>query len=210
MVCLLRPLGPRHGPSPTGDGEPMLERLRRLKNDESEHEDADEAPASAPVFGALRLFSAELMVSSGMNATLQYLRDRRSWRGAGSVVQRDVVGVAAAWIPALLGAAASTAQARLALDPQSGAKTAVTLLNGAVVGIGIAAAADTALAAARGQRRFNLAPLLFGYSGVLGFLLDRQETLVAEQEAALDRRARIVERWVPRRRTKLDKIIVHV
>jgi len=188
----------------------MLERLRRLRNHEFEHEEADERAEFAPVFTALRLFSAELLVSSGMNATLQYLRDRRGRPGAGDVVERDVVGAAAAWIPAVLGAAASTAQARLALDPESGRTSAVTLLNGAVVGLGFAAAADAALAAARGERRFTFGTLLFGYSGILGFLLDRQETRVAEAETALDRRARIVERWVPRRRTKVDKIIVHV
>jgi len=209
MVCLLRP-GLPSGDPPTIDGEPMLERLRRLRIHESDHEEADEPAEFAPVFTALRLFSAKLLVSSGMNATLQYLRDRRSWRGAGSVVDRDLVGAAAAWIPAVLGAAASTAQARLILDPESGQQTAVTLLNGAVLGLGFAAAADTTLAAARGERRFTLAPLLFGYSGMLGFLLERQETRVADEEAALDRRARIVERWVPRRRTKVDKIIVHV
>jgi hypothetical protein len=209
MVYLLLPAAGIRRPFPTPGG-PMIERLRTLTNRKEDEEESTEEPAEAPVFTALRLFSADLIATSGVNATLQYLHDRRVPRGAGSVVSRDAMGTAAAWLPAVLGAAASTAQARYALDPSPGHQTVSTLLNGAVVGLGLAAAADLAIAAARGKRRFSLGPLLFGYSGVLGFLLDRQETRVGEQEAALDRRARIVERWVPRRRTKIDRIVVHV
>lgn len=195
----------------------MLERLRRLRSSDRGPEPEEEVPETSPVFTALRLFSAELILSSGANATLHYLRGRNRAAGdarAGSLPARargrDWTSTIAALVPLALGAAASAAQVRLALDPTPSRQTASTLLSGAVVGLGLASAADTAASAARGRTQFSLTPLLFGYAGVLGFLLDRQEAHVADEEHQLERRARIVERFVPKRRTKVERIVVHV
>jgi hypothetical protein len=56
----------------------------------------------------------------------------------------------------------------------------------------------------------SLAPLAFAAVGVLGMLLDREEEEIDEHREALERRARVVERLVPQRKAKLDRIVVHI
>jgi hypothetical protein len=56
----------------------------------------------------------------------------------------------------------------------------------------------------------SLAPLAFAAVGVLGMLLDREEEEIDEARDSLERRARVVERLVPKRKAKLDRIVVHV
>jgi hypothetical protein len=212
MVCLL--LFGRPESTTPHPGGPMIQRLRSsLFAREADPE--DEPEETTPVFTNLRLFSANLLLSSGANATLYYLRSRNrrtayAAGGPGAATAKSWSASLAAMVPFALGAAASTAQARHAVDPSPGRHTASTLLTGAVVGLGLAGAADAAMSAARGEKQFSLAPLLFGYAGLLGFLLDRQESVVAEEEEQLERRARIVERFVPKRKTRVDRIVVHV
>jgi hypothetical protein len=47
-------------------------------------------------------------------------------------------------------------------------------------------------------------------AGTLGVLLKRQERAAAEEHERLARRAAIVERQVPRRRARVDRIVIHV
>jgi hypothetical protein len=199
----------------------MLDRLRTLGifSDASGEDGAVEAPGK--LFTALRLFTAELLLATGTNLTLHYLRNRSisapspgSDAGYGSGPQHDDGGprwsTGFTWLPLLLGFLASTAQARYALQPSDETETATRVLNGMALGLGITGAVESAAGAVRGDDAFSVAPILFGYAGLLGFLLDRQERIVAEAESDLERRARIVERFVPRRKTKIDRIVVHV
>jgi hypothetical protein len=58
----------------------------------------------------------------------------------------------------------------------------------------------------------SLAPLAFALGGVLGLLLDGEERRQAQQLARLERaerRARVVERLVPKRRGRMDRIVLH-
>ena len=55
-----------------------------------------------------------------------------------------------------------------------------------------------------------LVPLTFGATACLGLLLEREEESERDERARLRRRARVVERLVPRRRSRLDRIVVHV
>ena len=62
----------------------------------------------------------------------------------------------------------------------------------------------------RSRQRPSLAPLLLTAAGLLAMALDRQEHRLAAERTRLEQRARIVERLVPRRRARLDRIVVHV
>jgi len=198
----------------------MIARLRRSRSRTAAPPPVAEAEPTTPVFTGLRLFTAKLLLSTGVNATLYYLRERRSSPRAEAATRAGYAAVApsptgggssaAAFVPAMLGTAACAMQVRNSLMPSDRNHAASTLLNGAVVGMGVAGAAEAVISAVRGNRHFSVAPLLFGYTGVLGFLLDREEDHVAEHATRLEHRARIVERFVPRRRTKIDKIVVRV
>lgn len=195
----------------------MIERLREMgilpAQEESEAEDGvEESP-----FRALRLLTAELFLASGINATIQYLRERGSAdaeREYPITYEEEAYSVprGAAWAPALLAPLAGAAHAVHALQPSDRSQLATRVLNGAAIGLGVAGVVDSIYGAARGKGSFSLslAPLLFSYAGVLGFFLDRQESKVNEEREALEHRARIIERLVPRRRPKLDRIVVHV
>jgi hypothetical protein len=196
----------------------MMDRLRGLGRLSRTPTGLDNDAATVPLFRGLRLFGADMLLSTGANLTLHYLRsrgtrkryDRHSGSGEGRVREPERLGSAAAWVPLLVSAVACTVQTRHALKPSPRGQTATTLLNGAVIGLGVAGTADAIGAAIKGETPFSIAPLLFGYSGLLGFLLERQESVVATEEAALERRARIIERLVPQRRPRIDKIVVRV
>lgn len=47
-------------------------------------------------------------------------------------------------------------------------------------------------------------------AGALGLLLKRQERAAAREQERLARRAAIVERLVPKRRARVDRIVIHV
>jgi hypothetical protein len=173
----------------------------------------DETPTEpTPVFTALRLFSAELVLSSGINATLQYLRSRspRPARPGALDPAARRVGRTGAWAPLVLGGLGCAAQATFAFRPSQRALLATRVLNGLILGVGAAGAAEEIRAAVRSQSSPTVAPFLFGYTGLLGFLLDRQESVVAEEEAALTRRTRLLDRLIPERRTRIERIVVHV
>jgi hypothetical protein len=199
----------------------MLDRLRELG---IFHRDSEEEPpetASGRVFTALHLFSADLLLLTGANATLHFLRSRsaaEATRGAATEYDLDHdrfrtpsrLPGAAAWAPLLIGTLGSAVQTVHALQPSERTDLAARTLSGVALGLGLVGAANRAAAAVRGDEPFSIAPLLFGYAGLLGFLVDRQENKVAEEEADLERRASIIERFVPRRRTKIERIVVHV
>jgi len=58
----------------------------------------------------------------------------------------------------------------------------------------------------------SFAPLAFALGGVLGLLLDAEERHRAQQQARLERaerRARVIERLVPRRKGRMDRVVLH-
>jgi hypothetical protein len=84
------------------------------------------------------------------------------------------------------------------------------VFNGAVVGVSIARLAEAAVAGDTEIRAALLPPLALASAGLLGFLVDREAAEVEAERAHLERRASIVERLVPKRRPKLEGIVVHV
>lgn len=201
----------------------MLERIRTLSRGARGTQEEDPVE-STPIFTALRVFSAQMLLSTGVNATLHYLRARSSrpasahpgngqearWRTAASAPDRSRDPGGGAWAPAVLGSLGCAAQATLALRASDRALLATRVLNGLVLGVGVAGAAQSLRVSIKGEAPFTFAPLLFGYAGLFGFLVDRQEHAVAEDEAALVRRSRILDRLIPERRTRIDRIVVHV
>jgi hypothetical protein len=199
----------------------MMDRLRNLGILSRDSEETDESSGSGAAFSALRLFSAEMSFLTGVNTTLHYLRARsprseadrvelREWDSTQHPDAEHQLPLAAVWAPLLVGSFAGAVQAAQAFRPADETHLLARVLNGIVLGLGAAGMAGSIAAAARGEQRLSLAPLMFGYTGLLGFLVDRQERMVAEEEAQLERRASIVERLVPRRRTRLEKVVVHV
>lgn len=198
----------------------MLQPLRTLGRLSRTRSAASADAAPGPRFVPLRLLAAELFLAAGAGTTLHYLQGRyaagrHAPLGARDREADDAAGpprmpLAVALAPALLGPLAAAAQTLHALRPAETTETLGRVLSGTVLALGLAGLADSLVAAARGDERLSLAPLLFGSAGALGLLLDREETRVAAAARALERRARIVERVVPRRRPKLERIVVHV
>lgn len=199
----------------------MIKRLREMgllpTSDEPEEEGEEEGADDAR-FHALRLLTAELFLAAGVNATLQYVRgrtdlarteyDATEFDGGDSAGHRP--SRIAGWAPALLAPLAGIAQLVHTFRPSDASRNATRVLNGAALALGVAGLAESIRASTRGEAQFSLAPLLLGYVGVLAFFVERQEAQVAEEREELEHRARIVERLVPRRRPKLDRIVVHV
>ncbi len=163
-------------------------------------------------FTALHWMAAGLFLAAGAGATLARRPGRRT------------LDATARWAPLLAAPLAGAAHAARALRPTSATRTVARALDASAVGLaasGIAWGLYRAIPEEPGlwPRRSPTplralaeaaAPLAFGATGVLGLLLDREER---EEEALLrrlERRARMVERLVPRRRPRLDHIVVHV
>ncbi|CAN5732324.1 hypothetical protein BH23GEM3_BH23GEM3_18380 [soil metagenome] len=197
----------------------MIGRLRTMGILPSAADDVEENASPGTHFTTLRLYAAEMFFAAGANAALHYFRERARQTDAEGAdepsaadlpVSRRGPPAVAAWAPALLAPVAGAAQVMQALRPSESTHLATRVLNGAVVGLSVAGVADSIYGATKREERLSLAPLLLGYAGVLGFLLDRQEGAVAESKQDLARRARIVERLVPRRKPKIERIVVHV
>jgi hypothetical protein len=187
----------------------MLEPIEKLRNRVLGVAEEDGDP-QADHFRTLRFFTAELLVTAGVQASLRLFRDRTRDGHARHEQQDTDAPTPLELAPALLGPAAAAVQAIRAVRPSENAETATRVMNALVIAAGAAGLAETASRAIRGEGRFSFNPLLFGYIGVLGLLLDREEADVREQTEQLRRRASLVERWVPKRKTRVKGIVVHV
>ena len=182
----------------------MIEKLRErgwFRKGIDEREEREEM--SSAVFGELHLVAAQLLLAAGASATLQHLvgRPEREARDR-STAER--------WAPALVGTLAAAAHAVHARQPSESTEAATRIANGAVLGTGIAETLDSLYATAQGRTPLSTSGLILGTAGVFGFLLGRRERETVKETEALERRARLTERWVPRRRRKLERIVVHV
>jgi hypothetical protein len=174
----------------------MPQRLRDLLSSSPRDEPTSREPAPAPELVPLRMVAAPMLLLTGVEATLDSLS--RGARGASH---------AAVWAPSLLAPMAAAAQIAHLSRPSKAVSAASRVLNTAVVGAGVASLAG--MLAGRGRGLPSLAPLALTAAGLLGLLLDRQEARIDAERERLERRARIVERLVPRRRARLDRVVVH-
>jgi hypothetical protein len=140
--------------------------------------------------------------------------------------RRGIAADEVRWAPLLVAPVASATHVARALRPGAGSRLAAQLLNGVAIGVGVVGVASSVLSVIgeggrewgwTGPRRKSLlkripslAPLTFGAAGLLGYLLDREEREDGRRHVRLERRAKVVERLVPKRRARVDRIVVHV
>jgi hypothetical protein len=183
-------------------------RSRTIQELISPHEDEDYDDFA---FSGLHYLAAGLFLASGAEAALG---ERR-----GDYRPPDALR----WAPLATSPIAAAAHAARAIAPNRATRIATQIMNGVAVAVGAAGLASSIASAVEDDRSFfglrhkpfmeripSLAPLAFGVAGVLGAILDRQEQQEAQLHDDLERRARIVERFTPRRKAKLDRIVVHV
>jgi hypothetical protein len=178
----------------------MFDRIKRIAEEHSDDHEKQEPLRSHLV--PLRAAAAQLLLATGAGATLEHLiNEERSGEAS--------VPAALAWAPALLGPLTAAANIEHARNPSESTRIALRVLTGATVGFGAALYIADVLGSAR-RETHRLAPIAFASAGLLNLILDREEAEIERDEAILRRRASVVERLVPARRPKLDKIVLHV
>lgn len=178
----------------------MFDRIKRIADDFPDDHEEHESLSSHLV--PLRAAAAQLLLATGAGATLEHLIHEEDQ-------PERSVPAALAWAPALLGPLTAAANVEHARNPSEFTRGALRLLTGATVGFGAALYIVDVLGS--GQRSTHrLAPIAFASAGLLNLILDREEAEIERDEAILRRRASVVERLVPQRRPKLDKIVLHV
>jgi hypothetical protein len=167
-------------------------------------------------FSGLHWMAAGLFIAAGAQAALSQGRKDSSQRVPGLV----------RWAPLVAAPLAGAAHAVRAARPTTASRAMSRVLDGLAVGVGAAGVASAIYGAQReramtggwpGSKRraiaelgASLAPLTFGFTGILGMILDREEEQDSLAHRRLEKRARIVERLVPKRKPKLDRIVVHI
>lgn len=172
-----------------------------------------EAEADTTPLAPLRALTAQLLLVTAAQSALEAL-GRRSANAPEPeppldyTVRRPGTGPAEVWGPALIGPLAAAAHLTRMTRSDDAVEGATRVLDTAAVVLGIGAAVTAILRGDGG--RASAGPLGLASAGLLGLLLDRQERSVVEERRRLARRAAVVDRLVPRRRQKLDRIVVHV
>lgn len=185
----------------------MIDQLRNLFAPSAEPEPETQLPS-------LRRLTAYLFIAGAAGAALGRLGRRH--RPAGGLVGATEpagtgsVSPAAVAAPLLIGPLAAAAQLAHLREPTEQTRAAARFLNAAVIGVGAMEFAGELLGSARTGKLPSTAPLLFGSVGALGMLLDAEEQEWEAERTLLLHRARVVERLVPRRRARLDRVVVHV
>jgi hypothetical protein len=109
----------------------------------------------------------------------------------------------------MVGPLAAAATIEHARRPTSRTATALRFLSAASIGLGGSLfLLDAATNGGRPPAR--LGPIAFASAGLLGLVLERQDREIAAAEQALRARARVVERLVPRRKARVDRIVIHI
>lgn len=179
----------------------MIDGAKSLMERLGEQGDGEETGTAR--LGPLWAAAAQLLLATGAGATLEQLAAAATESGD-SPAPRGL-----AWAPALVSALAATASLEHARHPTDRSETAVRFLTSASIGFGAALFVYDAIAN-RDHPPRRIAPLAFASAGALALLLDREEREIEETERVLERRARVVERLVPKRKPKLDRVVVHV
>lgn len=162
----------------------------------------------------LRMMAAQMLMLTGIGGTLELLSRSAAQRNAhgaeraaGSLLERTRPG---AWAPLLIGPMAALAQVAHGLRPSPSTAAATRVLGAASIGAGLAGFADALASSRTSPGAPPLGPIALASAGVLSLALDREEQRLEQDRARLQRRASVVQRLVPRRRARLDRIVVHV
>lgn len=195
----------------------MLETLERMRSRlPGSHADGEREAGAEPGFRALQLLTAQMLLVTGADAALHALRQSELATAQAPPRTHDsdrqtpsAQSFAATWAPTLLAPVAAAAHLRHSADPSPATALATRILDAAVIGAGAAALVGS-LIASPSRRNAALGPLALASAGALGLVLDRQQRATEQQMAQLRHRASVVERLVPRRRARLDRVVVHV
>jgi hypothetical protein len=192
----------------------MLDRLREL-TDRLRGDDPPEDNEPAAEFKGLRVLAAHMLLLASVDITLDSVRRARARGGPpyphGSPgPERGAASTVVGWLPALLAPLAAAAHVTHAVRPSAPSARATRVLNAAAIGAGAAGLVDSFVASRRTHSPPSLSPLALASAGVLGLILEREEADAREERRRLERRAELVERFVPRRRGKVDRIVVHI
>ena len=185
-----------------------IDRLRAAFDRLREHHASEEAAEDDFALSGLHWMTAGLFIAAGAETAIG--ERRGDHRGPEAV----------RWAPLVAAPLAGAAHAARAVWPSHTTRVVTQVANGLALGVGVAGIASSMYAALSRQeeeemaglseRLPSLAPLAFAAVGLLGMLLDREEEEIDEVQETLERRARVVERLVPKRKAKLDRIVVHV
>lgn len=166
------------------------------------HDEIETSP-----FSGLHWMTAGLFVAAGVEAAMGVRQGEHRPRGS------------VRWGPLLAAPAAATAHALRAARPTRRARLASQILDGIAIGVGTVGVAsslhialntdDDGYTRRDNARMPSLAPLAFCAVGLLAVMLDDQEEEFEEERARLERRARIVERLLPERKARVDRIVIH-
>jgi hypothetical protein len=192
----------------------MLERLREL-TDRARGEATEEDNQPEAEFKGLRMLAAHMLVLASVDITLDSLgrarqRARPPYPHGSPGPSRSAVSTAVGWLPAVLAPLAAAAHVTHAVRPSAPTATATRVLNAAAIGAGVAGLVDSFADSRRSRALPSLSPLALASAGVLGLILEREERDVLEARRRLERRAELMDRFAPRRRAKLDRIVVHI
>jgi hypothetical protein len=192
----------------------MLERLREMTA-RIAGEDPEEDNDHGSDFKALRILTANLLLLTTVDVAMESLGRRREEPGPpfphGSPgPERSFLAMTLRWAPTLLAPVAAAAHVQHALRPSETGARATRALNAAAVGAGLAGLVGSFLESRRTGKGPSLAPLALASTGVLGFILEREERDASAARRRLERRASLADRFLPRRSGRVERIVVHI
>ena len=208
LVYLLRPQGHPN----TYPREAMYDPITHLREHfpELRRHTSEEHPSGLSAVDGVQLLTAELLLFTGVGSALESLRRSRETQPTDGTSISSALRRPTRFGPVLLGAAAAAAHVVYAFRPTERTRLATRTFDLAVAGIGLLSLADEIAQARRDGGVPAASPAALASAGLLGILIDRSETRQAAERERLERRASVVERLVPRRRSRLDRIVVHV
>lgn len=170
----------------------------------------DEGEGHAP--DSLQLLTAKLLLVTGLGTAIETLQHGAGAREGNDGFARPRGGETrpSTWAPAVLGAAAATAHVVHAFTNTERSRLATRTFDVAVVAVGLLGLAETLASARRDRALPDVSSVSLASAGLLGLLVDRSEAHHMEELRRLARRASVVDRLIPRRRPRVDRIVVHV
>lgn len=170
----------------------------------------DEHAGHAP--DSLQLLTAKLLLVTGLGTAIESLQHGAGARDGndGWTRLRDRETRPSTWAPAVLGAAAATAHVVHAFTSTERSRLATRTFDVAVVAVGLLGLAETLASARRDRALPDVTSVSLASAGLLGLLVDHSESHHTEELRRLARRASVVDRLIPRRRARVDHIVVHV
>jgi hypothetical protein len=174
--------------------------------DEDEEDEEDEEIEFA--LPGLHWLAAGLFIAAGTESALERSDEDR----ANEVVR---------WAPMVTGPLAAAAHAARAMHPTHTTRLITNIADGIAIGVGAAGLASNLYHVANEEHEPaelrtwqdqlpSFGPVAFAAIGVLGMMLLEEEEETGQREDALEKRARLIERFVPQRKAKVDRIVVHV